>query len=134
MPAKRLTASEVPQLLEIERRRFSDVNDDLLDLQKDQINSCLELWRTPDTSSRQWGRARARQLLEAIYNDKSLGKDVFLLCAVGIVMTRLGRINVVETVSELRKWWRTVDHPRGLAGTAEDCVRKHQDVFSKIKR
>jgi hypothetical protein len=109
MPVKRLVASEVPHLLEIERSRFSDVKDDLLDPQKDQINLCLELWLTPDTSSRQWGRARARQLLEAIYNDKSLGGDVFLLCALGIGVTRLGRINLIETVSEIRKWWRKVN-------------------------
>jgi hypothetical protein len=61
--------------------------------------------------------------LEAVYNDKSLGGDVFLLCALGIGVTRLGRINLIETVSEIRKWWRKVDHPGGLTETAEDYVR-----------
>lgn len=134
MPAKPLDASQISHILEIERTRFTEVKDDLLEPQKVQIDACLGLWLIPDKSSRQWGRKRARQFLEAIYNDKSLGKDVFLLCAIGIVVTRLGRINLVEAVSVIRKWWRSVDHPHGLTETAEEYVQERQDAFSKIKR
>jgi hypothetical protein len=135
MPVKCLEASEISHLLEIERARFTDLKDDLLESQKNKVDSCLGLWLIPDKSSREYERRIARQFMEAIYNDKSLGKDVFLLCALGIVVTRLGRIkNRVEAVTLIRKWWRRVEHPNGLTEIAEEYVHEHQDAFSKIKR
>jgi hypothetical protein len=131
---RHLETSEVIHLLDVQRKLFSEVKDDLLDPQTDQLDLCLQLWLNPDPSSRQWARAKARSFLGMVYNDEPLGAEVFLLCALGIGVTKLGTINVVEAVSEIRKWWRDVEHPGGLAKSAKDYVLEHRDIFSKIER
>ncbi|KAL1979103.1 hypothetical protein VTN96DRAFT_6845 [Rasamsonia emersonii] len=131
---RKLAISAIPNLLDAQRKLFSEVKEDLVDSQKEQLDLCLQLWRTSDASSRQWARARARSFLVMVYNDKALGAEVFLLCGLGISVTRLGTIDPVEALSEVRKWWRRVEHPRGLAETAKDYVNEHKDVFSTFQR
>jgi hypothetical protein len=57
---------------------------------------------------------------------------VFLLCALGIGVTRLGRIHLIEAISAIRKWWK-VYHPRRVTETVKKYVKGRQDVVLRSK-
>jgi hypothetical protein len=131
---RKLSTFEIIPLLESQRKLFSETKDDLLDSQTEQLAQCLELWLVPDSESRQASRKKARTFLAYLFNDKALGADVFLLCGLGISVTKLGTVNSTEAVYEIRKWWRQVEHPLGLTETAKEYIREHHSVFSILER
>ncbi|PWY91866.1 hypothetical protein BO94DRAFT_622654 [Aspergillus sclerotioniger CBS 115572] len=130
---RKLALSVLPHLLDAQRKLFSDIDDDLVDRQKQQLRSCLQLWRSDDSSTRKWANTRARSLLAMVYEDKYLGAPVFILCALGISVTKLGTLNPVEAIAEIRKWWRNVEHPAGLIMCSKRYVQENWDVFSIFK-
>jgi hypothetical protein len=132
--SRKLCTPKIIPLLESQRKLFSETKDDLLDLQKGQLAQCLQLWLVSDSSSRHAARKKARSFLSCVYNDSSLGADVFLLCALGVSVTQLGTVNSIEAVYEIRKWWRQVEHPVGLTETSREYVLEHSSIFAILER
>lgn len=111
MPRKqrKLAISNLPLMLETQRRLYSDIDDNLADSQLEKLRTCLQLWRTKDSPSRQWANNRARSSLAMVYKDKGLGPPLFLLCSLSMSVTQLGLLDPVEVITEIRKWWRRVE-------------------------
>ena len=121
MPPKKvkLLPSELINLLEAERRTFSEDLHDLTDSQRKQYELCLSLFHTDDTGfSRQRGytRGRARSFLTDV--QKAMGADVLLLSILAAAISRLGTVSSKNTIPAIRQWWSTVSHPRCLTTIA----------------
>lgn len=121
MPPKKvkLLPSELINLLEAERRTFSEDLHDLTDSQRKQYDLCLSLFHTDDTGfSRQRGytRGRARSFLTDVY--KALGADALLLSILAAAISRLGTVSSKDAVPAIRQWWSVVAHPRCLTTIA----------------
>jgi len=110
--------------LDLERRKFDENAQVLVESQVDAFNKCRDLLkesaaslakRPKQTRSR---RLRARTNLANIFS--KIGPDVFLLCALGQSISKLGDKlpNDFDLVTQLQSWWASVSHPRGLTGAA----------------
>ncbi|RAL14195.1 uncharacterized protein BO97DRAFT_279685 [Aspergillus homomorphus CBS 101889] len=129
-----VTPSMIVANLEAQRLLFIQEGYELLQTQKNKSDQFLNLWQIPDRQSQRWVRNRARALLEIIYNKKSLGIEVFLLCALGTSTSRLARVDPVNCESQIAKWWATVEHPSSLAPVAKAYESRRWSVFSAFAR
>jgi hypothetical protein len=88
---------------------------------------CCELLREKATSlakrsrSRRSVRLRARSLLVDVFT--GLGPEVFLLCTLAASISNLATIPKKGLVPELRRWWKTVSHPKGLTEIANQACQ-----------
>lgn len=108
--------------LERERATFGDGACHLSTYQTGPFQLYCELLREDATSlakrskQRRSVRLRARTLLVDVFSD--LGCEMFLLCTLTTTISTLATIPIKGLVPALRRWWKGVSHPNGLAETA----------------
>jgi hypothetical protein len=72
-------------------------------------------------------RLRARTLLGEIF--ESLGAEVFLLCALGPTITKLGDYAPYIRLSTVETWWRSIPRVRGLVRVATELCEANAIAF-----
>ncbi|KAL5335632.1 hypothetical protein BJX70DRAFT_390554 [Aspergillus crustosus] len=120
--------------LEAKRQLFGPEPLDLIRTQDEKATQMLKLWQNADPQTRSWTRGRARTLLESVYNNKSLGVDIFFLCTFSTSITQLAKVDPSICVSHIQKWWLSVEHPAGLSATAKAFETRHWSFFSTFGR
>ncbi|KAB8067213.1 hypothetical protein BDV29DRAFT_186580 [Aspergillus leporis] len=128
-----ISPTTIVEGLEVQRQLFGQQPAELIKAQEDKVTQFLTLWTAPDRESQRWVRRRARTLLESVYNETSMGIDVFLLCTQSASVTRLARIDPIICKSHIQKWWSKVEHPQGLSFAGKACESRHWSVFSKFR-
>ena len=115
------------ELLECERATFDDDPYPMPKHQKDAFELCCELLKEDETSmarqsrQRRSTRYRARTFLRDVYS--GVGPEVFLLCTLCTTIPKLATVPLKGPIPELRRWWKTVSHPKGLTGTAGELCK-----------
>ena len=127
MSGQELTTLKLLDLLEIERRAFSD---DYLPFTQKQLqaitkfSNLLALDRT--TIRRNIPKTRAHIILSDIWAHSS---EIFLLCTLATNPTNLGSLKSQDYLRILLGWWNEVGHPTGLT----EAMNHHPSVLPPKK-
>lgn len=118
-------------LTSLEAKRKSFENDEILlpSRQFEMFQPWLDLLLEDDQSlqkrskSRRSVRTRVRTLLVDVY--VNLGMDVFFLCTSASTITQLATVKPIGILSQLQRWWETVQHPSTLSNVARQIDERH---------
>lgn len=130
MTSSKMSATTFIEHLEAERATFDDDIHPLPKYQKDAFESCCQLLQEDGASLAQRSkqhrssRLRARTLLIDVFD--GFGAEVFLLCTLATIITRLSTITHKDLFPMLRTWWKTAEHPQGL----RECANGLYDANS----
>ena len=89
-----------------------------------RMRGCLEQEETSmakRSKQRRSTRYRARTLLSDVFSGVRL--EMFLLCTLCIISSKLATVSLKILISELRRWWKTVSHSAGLTKTVRELCK-----------
>ena len=118
MSSKQLTDESLIDLLEKQRRIFTDRYRPLLTAQETALQKANNLVAEPPKFlKRNHSKKKANNILNDIKN--CISHDVFVLCALATNLSTLGASKLDDYVSKIGDWWDQVHHPKGLTIVSE---------------
>ena len=119
MPSKESLADEFLTKIKVEEANFDDCIYPLNGDQLVALDVCCKLFRQGSTNlskAQRYRQLRARKLLQHVFLHH--GAELFLLCALAVSVTDLGKQDQKILLPKLRSWWKGIEINAGLAATA----------------
>lgn len=114
--------------LEAELAKFDDSVYSLPEYRIRAFKSCVKLL-SDDTNFAGLSKGRRKSLKHArtVLKDvfQGIGPEVFILCCMSTSISRLANTSHDSLIPDLRKWWKPIDPPQGLVGSAKELCESY---------